>query len=60
MKLVRKITWENLPPLEYFQKNLDWDVKSMDEVADYLDDYATNELYDTYGWYPKEETYIEK
>ena len=60
MKLIRKITWENIPPLEHFQKDLEWDVKSMDEVADHLDDYALDELYASYGWYPKEVTYIEE
>jgi hypothetical protein len=59
MKVVRKITWE-LPPLEHFQKDLEWDVKSMEDVKKELEDYATNELYDTYGYYPKEETFIEE
>lgn len=59
MKLVRKITWE-LPPLEHFQKDLEWDVNSMEDVKKELEDYATTELYEIYGWYPKEETFIEE
>lgn len=58
MKLVRKVVWENIPPLEYFQKEHDWDVNSMEEVADLLDDWALDELYVTFGWYPKYTTEI--
>lgn len=58
MKLVRTITWKNIPPLEYFRDELEWDVNSMEEVAEYLNDYALDDLYSIYGWYPTETTEI--
>lgn len=60
MKVVRKITWE-LPPLEHFQKDLEWDVKSMEDLQNEFKEYATMELYDYYGWNnTKEETFVEE
>lgn len=59
MKVVRKITWE-LPSLEHFQKDLEWDIKSMEDLQNEFKEYSTNELYDYYGWYPKEETFVEE
>ena len=58
MKLVRKVVWENIPPLKYFQEELEWDVNSMEEVADLLDEWSLDELYSTFGWYPKYSTEI--
>lgn len=58
MKLVRTITWKNIPPLEYFRDELEWDVNSMEEIAEYLNDYAPNDLYSICGWYPTETTEI--
>ena len=58
MKLVRTITWKNIPPLEYFRDELEWDVNSMEEVAEYLNDYALDDLYSIYGWHPTETTEI--
>ena len=58
MKLVRKMVWKNFPPLEYFRDELEWDVNSMEEVAECLEEFSLDELYSSYGWYPTETTEI--
>lgn len=60
MKLICKVVWENIPPLEYFQEELGWNVNSMEEVADYLDGWDINDLRMTFGYYPNYSTEIEE
>ena len=53
MKLIRTITWE-IPSLEQL------DAESTEEVVERYEDYAEDELYDRFGYYPTVETKVEK
>ena len=59
MKFVQKTTW-NLPDLEYFRDELEWDVESMDDVINLIESRNEKELIQLLGYCLNYECYIEK